>query len=451
MISPIYVALAVMLMWWIARRVMIICRLPPGPWGLPLFGSGFVVDIGNLPNLLTRWHKRHGDIFSFSLPIHQDVIVVSSYELIHEVLVKRSADFSDRPKSIRVQGLLDGHIEVGFGNDTPQWRALKKALNVSLKMYGERLVILEEIAIGAVQDMMEKWRKQSGSMINPANDISDIVCNTLSSLVFHEAFSQEETKHWTEIDFKFFLGLSDRAQYLETFPWLRYLPNADWKFFQDANKEMMSFLNKKIERRMKHFDGINPECIFDALKLYQMKYNQENMENIISDTDIAYIVAGIIVPGLTTTQRMMYTILAILADHEHSDVIKRMQDEIDRNIGKDPPRISDKQMHRLPFVEAVIMECMRYWTQSCFLLPHAAAVDTKLAGFTIPKGTWIWPNVFNLTHDSRYWKNPFEFNPNRFLNEKGDIVPPGHLNRKRLKQFGAGRRGCRGEVMAKNR
>ncbi len=451
MILSVFVALLVLLILWVVKRIMLICRLPPGPWGLPLLGSGIAVDLGNLPNLLTRWHKRYGDIFSISLPVHQDVIVVSSYELIHEVLVKRSSDFSDRPPCIRAFGFLDFNTEIVFTNDTPQRRVLKKALAVSLKMYGERLIVLEEIAIFAVQELIEKWRKQSGSVINPAKNLSDFVCKTLSSLVFHKAFTQEEAKSWAEIDYKGFLSLTDKAQYLEIFPWLRYLPNVDWTFFQDTNKEMMSFIYKKIEHRMNDFDGINPECTLDALKLYQAKYNKENKENIISDTNIAYLLVDIMIPGLTTTLRTAYALLAILADPDHSHVVRKMQDEIDRNIGKDPPRIADKQRHKLPYIEAVIMESIRYWTMPPILLPHAATIDTPLAGYTVPKGTWIWCNMFNLSHDSRYWDEPFKFNPQRFLDENGDLVPADHMNRKRSLQFGADRRVCSGDVFAKNR
>ncbi len=50
----------------------------------------------------------------------------------------------------------------------------------------------------------------------------------------------------------------------------------------------------------------------------------------------------------------------------------------------------------------------------------------------------------------RYWKNPWHFDPGRFL-ENGVIVPPDHLKKQRLVGFGVGRRQCPGEQFAKNR
>ncbi len=450
MISSVIFALAILFVVWILKRLLLLWRLPPGPWGLPLLGSGFKLDIGNLPQLLIKWHGNYGDIFSFSLPVHQDVIVVSSDELIQEVLIKRSSEFSNKPwpDNIRRYGLFDGNIDVPFSNDTPQWRVMKKALTVSLKMYGERLLVLEDIATSAVQDMVGKWRKQSGKIINPKGDIADVVYEIISSLVFHRAFSPDEAETWADISVKFLYGLMERAQYLDFFPWLRYFPNADWKFLKDVHKEIVSFINGQIKQRMEHFDGINPQCTLDALILYQRKHNNEK-EDVITDTNITYMAFDLMWAGLTTTLQMTCCMLAILADPDHANIVKKLREEIDTNIGKGIPRLADRQ--KLPFVEAFILESFRYWTQSCILNPHAANMDTTLAGFPVPKGAWVWPNVLNLAHDERYWKNPWKFNPDNFLDRNGEVVPSDHLNRKRLLSFGAGRRVCIGEVLGKSR
>ncbi len=192
MISSIIFAFGTLIILWILRRILLLGQLPPGLWGYPIIGSGFEMDFGKLPELRTKWHRKYGDIFSFSLPIHQDIIVVNSYELIHEVLVKRSAEFSGRPTSIRLHALFGGNLEVAFHDDTPERRVLKKALNVSLKMYGETLLVLEDISISAIQDMVGKWRQNSGQVFNPKDDVSRLVYRIMSSLVFHREFSQRD-------------------------------------------------------------------------------------------------------------------------------------------------------------------------------------------------------------------------------------------------------------------
>ena len=85
-----------------------------------------------------------------------------------------------------------------------------------------------------------------------------------------------------------------------------------------------------------------------------------------------------------------------------------------------------------------------------FAIPHLAKCDAELNGYFIPKGTYIFPNLWSLHHDERYWDRPWEFNPSRFI-EDGKVIAPDHKKKQRLLAFGAGRRQCPGEVFARNR
>ena len=44
----------------------------------------------------------------------------------------------------------------------------------------------------------------------------------------------------------------------------------------------------------------------------------------------------------------------------------------------------------------------------------------------------IWVNVYNLHQDERYWDKPWDFVPERFLDEEGDLVKADHPNRRRF-------------------
>ncbi len=43
----------------------------------------------------------------------------------------------------------------------------------------------------------------------------------------------------------------------------------------------------------------------------------------------------------------------------------------------------------------------------------------------------VWCDTFSMDHDCEYWEDPWTFNPERFLDDEGQLVAPDHINRKR--------------------
>ncbi len=105
----------------------------------------------------------------------------------------------------------------------------------------------------------------------------------------------------------------------------------------------------------------------------------------------------------------------------------------------------------MPFIEALILETLRYHSVLMYAVPHEAKCDAQLNGYFIPKGSFIFPNLWGMHHDSRYWENPWQFKPITFIEDDGNVVAPEHKKKQRLLAFGAGRRQCPGEVFARNR
>ncbi len=104
----------------------------------------------------------------------------------------------------------------------------------------------------------------------------------------------------------------------------------------------------------------------------------------------------------------------------------------------------------MPYVQAVILEVLRYSSFGPFLIPHYTKKGGELHGYFIPANTIVFLNVWNLHHDTRYWDHPWVFDPLRFI-KNGAIVPADHENKQNMLMFSAGRRQCPGEVFAKNR
>lgn len=107
--------------------------------------------------------------------------------------------------------------------------------------------------------------------------------------------------------------------------------------------------------------------------------------------------------------------------------------------------VDESEMAKLPYLEAVIKEVMRFHIPGPFLVPRRAESDQVVNGYLIPKGTQILINAWAISRDPNVWKNPDSFEPERFLGGRNidfkgldyELVP-----------FGAGRRVCPGLPLA---
>jgi len=67
-----------------------------------------------------------------------------------------------------------------------------------------------------------------------------------------------------------------------------------------------------------------------------------------------------------------------------------------------------------------------------------------VGGYTIPKGSRVFINVWAIHRDPSIWEKPLEFDPTRFLDAKWDFTG----NDFSYFPFGSGRRICAGIAMA---
>ena len=117
----------------------------------------------------------------------------------------------------------------------------------------------------------------------------------------------------------------------------------------------------------------------------------------VDERDIIAMGAAIVVIGQTVTQTVLQTLLGLLVNYQ--DVQERAYREIQDAIGDRTPTTEDK--FKLPFVEGLILETLRYGSQTPLGVPHCTKEDTELNGYLIPKGTLVASNVWSISHDPR--------------------------------------------------
>lgn len=64
-------------------------------------------------------------------------------------------------------------------------------------------------------------------------------------------------------------------------------------------------------------------------------------------------------------------------------------------------------------------------------------------------GTIVMPNQWHVHHNSEYWPEPFDFKPERFLDENGELLPTYYIFQKMpYIPFSRGKRPCLGQHLA---
>jgi cytochrome P450 len=142
----------------------------------------------------------------------------------------------------------------------------------------------------------------------------------------------------------------------------------------------------------------------------------------------------------------MWWVLAMMA---HPKIQKRAQDELDVVVGRfRPPTFSDAP--NLPYIVAMVKETLRWRSAVPLGATHSSMEDDWYEGMFIPKGTMCLTNVWHCHHDpTLYGNDAAEFNPGRFLDEHGRLIPgPVETHDDGHSTYGFGRRACVGKYVA---
>jgi cytochrome P450 len=123
--------------------------------------------------------------------------------------------------------------------------------------------------------------------------------------------------------------------------------------------------------------------------------------------------------------------------------LTKARKELCKAIGKDEI-IEESHISKLPFLQAVVKETLRFYPPAPLLLPHKCDENVNISSFNVPKNAQVFVNVWAMGRDPTIWKNPNLFIPERFLecdiNYKGinfELIP-----------FGVGKRICPGFSLA---
>ncbi|CAM6088711.1 unnamed protein product [Calypogeia fissa] len=467
-------------------------NLPPGPRNWPIIGALFEMEPQlrkliklepQLHKVLDRFANRYGPIVYFRLGV-QNIVVVSTAEAAEELLRHKDADFADREakmtRSSRKYAAFDGVI-FPFANYDDELK-LHRKLFVSELFTVAKIKTYETLRTQEVAAMVENvfCGIHHGGKGDEYNDIAIVSSAAAPAMVDVRAVTEAVPRN-----IMFMLAVGKRFDSLppkdelrefpvivdeimkivmeinivDFFPWLIWLdPQGLISRMKAFEKRQTRYYERILERNKRammlqresrtDLNGDADEASKNSFVQILLRAQQEGTK--LSDVGIMASVMSVLTGGIDTTGSQMEWVLLHLA--RHPNVLQRLQDEIDVVVGKERP-LEEADLPALPLLNAVVLETMRLSGVVPYSFPHVNAKPATLCGYNIPAKTAVFLNMYSIGRDPKRWKDPLQFNPDRFMVGGTDpAFSPEAIrangNYFHLLPFSSGRRVCPGYNVA---
>ncbi|KAL2238082.1 cytochrome P450 76C1-like [Sesamum indicum] len=424
--------------------------LPPGPHGLPI--------VGYLPFLRQDLHHQFTELASKYGPIYKVWIgnklwtVISSPNLIKEVVRDYDTIFANRDITVAARIGSYGFNDIAWSPYGSQWRNLRK-LFVREMLSNANLEASCNLRKDEVRKAVKEIYSKIGTPINICDLAFKVDLNVITSLIWGSKIQGERHDRILANLLPVLAGMIDLLVKPNISDFFPVLARFD---IQGVAKEMTSFLQR--------VEGIIEDIIDDRIKnpcnkteavatkkdgrtdflqiLVDLMREEDNKESL-GKIQIKAMLIDILVGGTDTSATTIEWVMAELLCHPN--VMKKVQYELDQVVGLNNI-VEESHILKLEYLDAVVKETLRLYPLGPFLTPRTPTQSCIVGGYTIPKDSAVFLNVWFVQRDPLVWENPLEFKPERFLGNTRKWDFSG--NNFNYLPFGSGRRICAGLPLA---
>ncbi|TFY83648.1 hypothetical protein EWM64_g367 [Hericium alpestre] len=412
--------------------------LPPGPSGKPLIGN--LLDMPKEYDYKTfaQWGEQYGGIVSLNI-LGQSIIILNTTQAVSDMLDKKSSIYSDRPYLTMACELVGLKKLLGLSTYGDRFREYRRML---FRVMGSK----SSMARYQNVEELETHRFLKRVLANP-KDLENQIRRTAGAIILSIGYGyniEEKDDHFVHIAqvmMDDFSKLTEPGAFLvDTIPILRYLP--EWfpgagfhRLAKEYSVNLQAVVNEPFNWTKKQIAAGSAKPSFAS----------DQMDEVTSDPTkeeiLKWASAALYAGGSDTTPSSIYSFY--LAMTLHPEIQTKAQAEIDAVVGNERlPTFADRP--NLPYIDAIVKEVARWNPVAPIGLPHRLKEDDIQGGYLIPKDSIVIANIWKFLHDPETYKNPLEFQPERFL--KTETHEP--ETDPYLYAFGFGRRVCPGSLLA---
>ncbi|KAI7742158.1 hypothetical protein M8C21_001617 [Ambrosia artemisiifolia] len=237
-------------------------RLPPGPFGLPIFG--YLPFLNNqLHEKFTEMAHKYGPIFSLRLGSKFHV-VVNSIDLAKVVARELDHTFANRSPPVTALTITYGALDIAWSNNNAYWRNMRKLL-VSQVLSNANLDACQGFRTNEVRKTISNVYARIGTPVDINEVAFDTELNVVTSMLWgcSSNISGDFFRGFREVEFKIIELLA--APNISDF-----IPMLSWFDLQGRNREM--------QKQRVHLDRILDSIIKDRIET-----NSRKMEGAVKE------------------------------------------------------------------------------------------------------------------------------------------------------------------------
>ncbi|CAA7021789.1 unnamed protein product [Microthlaspi erraticum] len=415
-------------------------NLPPGPPTLPIIGN--LHQLGSHPHRsMFEWSKQYGSLMSLKLG-SVSAVVASTPETVKDVLKTFDAYCCSRPYLTYPARITYNLNDLVFSPYNKYWREVRKMTVVELytakRVQSFRHVREEEVA------SFVDFIKECASLENPIN-FNQMFLKLSVSVICRVGFGinlkgskLEDTYDQIIVQTTEVFGTFAAADYFPVIGRIIDRITGLHGKCEKVFKVMDSFFDQAIEHHLED-ESVKDDIIDLLLKMEKQKTGLGDFQ--LTRNHTKGILQNVLIAGIDTSAQAMTWVMTHLIANPR--VMKKVQAEV-REVIQNKENIVEDDIERLEYLKMVIKESFRLSPLVPLLVPRVASKDVKIAGYDIPKYTWIHVNLYAVHMNPSVWKDPEAFIPERFMDNQIDYKG-GNFE---LLPFGSGRRMCPGMGMA---
>ncbi|PIA56563.1 hypothetical protein AQUCO_00700720v1 [Aquilegia coerulea] len=440
---------------WSPKTQKCVTRLPPSPKELPIIGHLHLLN--NTPhqtfhNLCARYgpliHLRLGSVIC---------IIASTPELAKELLITNGHTFASRPVNIAINLLTYNSVDFVFAPYGSYWKFMKKI--VASELLGDQtLAQLKDIRFDEASQLIHFLlnKARTGTIVNLSQEVTKVSNNIITRMMWNIRCSgeDEQAKEIRNL-------VRDSMEILAQFnlsDFIGILRNIDLQGIRKRAKNIHLRSDALLEAIMKKREEVRNEKkektnmsfvggdhkINDFLNILLDTLEDEESKIRLTRENIKAFMFDILTAGTDTSGIVVEWAMSELINHP--TILQKAIEEIDSVVGKNR-LVKESDIQDLPYLQAIFKETLRLHPPIP-IFDRESTEDCNIAGYDIPAKTILFINNCSICRDPKNWKNPLEFQPERFMSgSEGDDnqnlvdVKGQHFI---LLPFGTGRRGCPG-------